>query len=27
MPGLKKTSKYAEEMGVPVETIHADIVH
>jgi len=27
MPGLKKTSKYVEEMSVPVETIHADIVH
>jgi tellurite methyltransferase len=26
-PGLEKTRKYAEEMGVHVETIHADIVH
>jgi tellurite methyltransferase len=26
-PGLEKTRKCAEEMGVHVETIHADIVH
>jgi len=25
--GLEKTRKYADEMGVHVETIHADIVH
>ena len=26
-PGLEKTRKYANEMGVHIETIHADIVH
>lgn len=27
LPGLEKTRRYAEEVGVHVETIHADIVH
>lgn len=27
LPGLEKTSRYAEEVGVHVETIHADIVN
>ena len=26
LPGLQKTEKYAEEVGVHVETIHADIL-